>query len=163
MNHRDVGFWRKYADDAVAEKEREEAETHLYTCDRCLRLYMQAVQANETIELLTDENALELTERIMADPVIRTLPPLRSGTAKRIERGRTAVHYAIAACLTLLLMSAGVFQELVAHTGEFRNDAGSLNWERDVSLTDRMMEKTSGWLDDWKEEERTNHRKDRGR
>lgn len=65
MMHKSISQWRKYVMDELQEQEREVYENHLYTCDQCLELYLQAVAELET-DMPTISNETALLDTIMA-------------------------------------------------------------------------------------------------
>lgn len=56
--------WLKYVNDALDPDVREKFENHLYTCDQCLNIYLQAVESSEK-HLPAVENEADFTDAIM--------------------------------------------------------------------------------------------------
>lgn len=64
MTHFTKAEWMRYVEGELPSKMREEAENHLYLCDDCLQLYLQA--ATESESTLPNEQRLEkMTNQIM--------------------------------------------------------------------------------------------------
>lgn len=47
MEHFSLEEWRKYAKNELSEPERELYENHLYICDQCLEVYLEAMDEEE--------------------------------------------------------------------------------------------------------------------
>ncbi|MBG9585877.1 MAG: hypothetical protein ACQEXE_23895 [Bacillota bacterium] len=47
MEHFSLEEWRKYAKNELSEPERELYEDHLYICDQCLEVYLEAMDEEE--------------------------------------------------------------------------------------------------------------------
>ncbi len=47
MEHFSLEEWRKYAKNELSEHERELYEDHLYICDQCLEVYLEAMDEEE--------------------------------------------------------------------------------------------------------------------
>ncbi|WP_127533472.1 anti-sigma factor [Paenibacillus kobensis] len=74
------------------------------------------------------------------------------------ERRRAFLHYAIAVCVTLLLMSTGLWKAIDAGTPasaeqhhEYRNGETALQQSDKVTYTERVMNHTVGLLEQWTE------------
>lgn len=91
-----------YANDKLNAATRASYETHLYQCDECLEVYMQAI---ETIDI---QEPTMSTGDIMKQvyPSETTLPTKINGYKK------TLLHYSVAVAMTFLLMSTGTFTQL---------------------------------------------------
>src|SRR4051794_37442070 len=114
MKHYSYEKWQQYVKDELSEHQREELERHLYTCDQCLEVYLEAVTANET-SLPTLPNNSEFTSRIME------MVPVTNKNINTVEMDslvpdtdndnnnnrplyqRAGFHYLLAAAATLLL------------------------------------------------------------
>ncbi|MBY0158135.1 MULTISPECIES: hypothetical protein [Cytobacillus] len=47
MDHFSLEEWRKYVKNVLSEPERELYEDHLYICDQCLEVYLEAMDEEE--------------------------------------------------------------------------------------------------------------------
>ena len=65
MMHYSFEEWMKYVENELAEDVREIYEDHLYSCDQCLDLYLQAV-AEEESKLPAMTNEANFTDFVMA-------------------------------------------------------------------------------------------------
>jgi len=118
MNHMKYENWLKYVRDELNEDTREQYENHLYRCDHCLELYLKAVEATEfqTLEIAESSN---FTDSIMKQVTELKTPEKKK--RKKISHKQTIVHYFVAAAVTLLLMSTGVFTNLMNMASSFEN------------------------------------------
>lgn len=64
MMHMSILQWRKYVQDELLEEERVVYENHLYTCDQCLQLYLQAVAESEA-DFPTLSNETVIVDAVM--------------------------------------------------------------------------------------------------
>lgn len=136
MNHKTYENWLQYVNDELEEVLREEYENHLYSCDHCLELYLQAVEANEfqmpnvsETSTFTDEIMLKLNkpeshqEKEIASSEIEN-KRVRPSKKHKNKRKEMMIHYTLAAAMTLILMSTGVFSQLMNLVGEFEDSDG---------------------------------------
>ncbi len=56
--------WLLYVQDELDEQTREEYENHLYSCDDCLEIYLQAVEANE-LQMPSLPETADFTDSVM--------------------------------------------------------------------------------------------------
>ncbi|WP_308636654.1 anti-sigma factor [Paenibacillus silvisoli] len=162
MKHRDERFWRGYAQGTIGEPERLEAEEHLAACGDCLELYMGLLMDVEEIEPLGSDAAEAVTARVMSaiaelEPIVwdegSQVPPPSAETARRLpakrnSRKQTMIHYLIAVCIMLVLMSAGVFQRITEqplqweeHQTSKRESVSTSIMERTAAVIDAIVEK----------------------
>lgn len=122
MNHIDYENWLLYATDSLDEETRSQYEKHLYSCDQCLELYLEAVEEAESqMPVLSDP--LGFTDSIMKEiGGVQEKPPPQIKPKKNLRR-QALVHYVIAAAMTLVLMSTGIFSELMSTVSAFENSA----------------------------------------
>ncbi len=130
MRHFSNEEWMSYINDRVSKTTCEELEDHLLSCDQCLAVYMEMIdrQAEELPVINTSG---------FADAIIAELPQRK--VRKKVLYQRTLFHYAVAAVITLTLMSAGFFQSI---TGVVTSvEAASLS-KPEKSVSNSLMEKT---------------------
>jgi anti-sigma factor RsiW len=146
MKHYSALEWQDYIDQRLPLSLRDALEEHLYDCEHCLQLYMLALE-NTTTETLTAANesfadqvmnAIVLEERMLKLPA---LPPSRSSLVRLFRK--PLFQYAVAAGITLLLMSSGVFQSIPAKIDRFETVRLA---ERTEPLSQKLMEKAVGML-----------------
>ncbi|MFD1708205.1 hypothetical protein ACFSCZ_15920 [Siminovitchia sediminis] len=134
MKHIDNEKWILYVTDSLDEDTRVHYENHLYSCDHCLEQYLKAVQAAES-QMPVLSNPLGFTDSIMKEIAVVEEKALIK--PKKNLRKQAFMHYAVAAAMTLALMSAGVFSQLVSTVSAFENSAAKE--ERSI---------ISGWLNE---------------
>lgn len=110
MTHLSQTLLNNYVNDQVTAIERQHIEDHLFTCDECLHLYMTVMdQISESSEFIRSS---EFTNQ-----VIQTLPiKPQTNKAKPNKKfyKQPLFHYGIAAAITIILMTSGLFQELTS-------------------------------------------------
>lgn len=160
MNHVSYEYWKKYVNNECTASEREEYEEHLYSCDQCLELYLQAV-AEQEAQFPCFSNDDHFTDQVMAqiashnqtlienEPIFnieekQTKKLLTSSKRKKAKPfyQKTGFHYLVAAAMTLLLMTTGVFQDLIQYVDSVQKPE-----VKRASLTDELMNKTFAWKD----------------
>ncbi|MEH7548019.1 hypothetical protein COJ85_17840 [Bacillus sp. AFS076308] len=174
MKHYSYEEWQHYVKDELSEDRREDLESHLYTCDQCLEVYLQAVTANETsLPALPDEP--NFTDRVMEMgpftnkninnvEIVFSVPVTHStfkgvemvnsvpGTERKPLYQRAGFHYLLAAAATLLLMFSGAFQSLATYAGSLEKP---MIQERKPkpSVTEGVINKTFAWMDSLEKKE----------
>jgi hypothetical protein len=157
MKHYSYEEWQHYVKDELSEDRREDLESHLYTCDLCLEVYLQAVTANETsLPALPDET--NFTDRVMEmGPFtnnvnnVEIVSPVPVTERKPLYQ-RAGFHYLLAAAATLLLMFSGAFQSLATYAGSLEKP---MIQERKPkpSVTEGVINKTFAWMDSLEKKE----------
>ncbi|MDF2857465.1 MAG: hypothetical protein K0Q87_3316 [Neobacillus sp.] len=146
MKHFSYDEWLNYIKNDITENIREEFENHLYTCDQCLELYLQAIAEYEsTLPSLTNESTftdLVMTEVSKQYSKVGTLVPKEK--TKRPFYQQAGFHYFLAAAATLLLMFSGVFQSLATYASAV--EAPTIQ-EKKPSVTEGVIDKTFAWMD----------------
>ncbi|TBL72931.1 hypothetical protein [Paenibacillus thalictri] len=166
--HYSMEQWIEYVQGIGSAAERDLMESHLYGCDECLSLYMNCLDEHPLpmdTEQTQEREYKHLDQQVMQ--TIRSLPTFEipsgvseasklstPGPRRRRLIHHPAFHYAIAAAITLLLMSTGIFEQFVAETGRIDAAAGSIAIQ-ERSVSDKLMEKTLQVLD-------TLHNKEKG-
>jgi hypothetical protein len=144
--------WQAYIERKLAPDSCLEYELHLYTCDECLPFYIQAVEASQQIP--ANEATKQTTDTIMAaiqsgnqETAARTAPHIIIIAPKRKQlplTRRPLFQYGVAAIITLMLMSAGVFQGLSMRISHIEHIS---NKDQQESFSQKLMEKTVAVLD----------------
>jgi len=147
MKHYSYEEWTKYVKNEVEQDVREEFENHLYSCDQCLDYYLQAV-AEEERDLPIIEDEAEFTNLVMAKIAESKPPQIQSAKKKSTPRKpfyQTAIfHYSIAAAMTLILMTTGVFQSITKYTETVQTSSFHV---KETSVTEGIVNKTFAWMD----------------
>lgn len=140
MNHIAKELMHSYVLNMLNEQAREQLEDHLLLCDECLHEYAEAIAAYEHI--LPD-----LPDDV---PIATHVTMLQSRTKSSSSLfNRSFTHYVIAATVTLMLMSTGVFQSL---TG-LASTIDEVNKDT-ASLTEHIMDRTLQWFDHSNEQQK---------
>lgn len=158
MTHIAKEQMQAYVLNTLDDEVREYIEEHLYYCDECLAQYTEAIEAHEhhlpdlpedmplaahVIEAVRSE-ASETVETVGLAPSTTKAATTSTTTTSRSMFTRSIAHYAIAATVTLMLMSTGVFQSLtgLASTVDEVNKQ-----EGKGSFSEHIMERTLQWFD----------------
>ncbi|MED3552847.1 hypothetical protein [Cytobacillus praedii] len=145
MMHYSEQEWMKYVKNELDKDVREEYENHLYSCDQCLESYLMAVEAEEA-ELPMISNEADFTTLVMAqiaDVKRETAQKSLIGKKKKSIYQSSFLHYSIAAAVTILLMTTGVFQSITQYAENVQNP----NLQEEPSMTQGLVDKTFAWMD----------------
>ncbi|MGP7819443.1 hypothetical protein [Niallia sp. 01092] len=138
--------WLKYVKNELEEHERILLEDHLYTCDQCLDIYVTAVAEQETVlPTISDETAF--TDQIMmriSNEEAETKLEVKTKKRRRFYHS-TIFQYTLAAAVTLILMSTGVFQSIIQHTENIQKAEIPTKKE---AVTVGFVDKTFSWMDE---------------
>ncbi|SCW57980.1 Putative zinc-finger [Paenibacillus tianmuensis] len=155
--HRPLNIWMQYVNDELPPEERERCEAHLDGCDACLELYMECIgQMADGLPVLPDTDAFAAavmqrwTEEQPPAPGADDNPANQPAERKRRIPWTQSpfFHYAVAAAITLLLMSTGVFHSLTGNLEPGRMSySASDQAEAYVPFSEMLLEKTIGLLD----------------
>lgn len=130
--------------------QREEWERWLLEDEETFASYMEMLDEVES-ELPSLENSSAFVERVMEDWA-GTIAESTTGEKEAVkEEGtrryrwyeKTIFHYTVAASLTLLFMTSGMFDKLL--TGEMKLVVPKK--DNSPTYSEQMMQATSGWLD----------------
>jgi hypothetical protein len=152
MKHFSYDEWLNYIKNDITENIREEFENHLYTCDQCLELYLQAIAEHES-SLPTLPNESIFTELVMSEVSkqhSKESAVEQKETKKSLFYQHAAFHYFLAAAATLLLMFSGVFQSLATYASAV--EAPTIQ-EKKPSVTEGVIDKTFAWMDSLEKKE----------
>ncbi|NRD77719.1 hypothetical protein HPT25_09705 [Bacillus sp. BRMEA1] len=152
MKHYAYNEWVKYIKNEVDEQVRLELEEHLYTCNQCLDLYLQAIAFTESsFPMLTNESSF--TDRVMSELSTNKKAASTAGTSYQPNRQannrkpfyqQVLFHYLLAAAATILLTFSGAFQSLAKYANFI--EIHDLQ-RKQPSVTAGVINKTFGWMD----------------
>lgn len=151
MEHYSYEQWKKYIQDEVEEEVRERYENHLYRCDHCLEVYMEALDfAGDSTFPIMEQNA-EFTDKVMDRIMdLHAVPIKPSGEdKKRRFYQHVLFQYLLAAAVTLIFMSTGIFQSIIQYTEKIQRPSFQ---ENRAELTNGIMDKTFAWRDSQQED-----------
>ncbi|WIV17910.1 hypothetical protein QPK24_16015 [Paenibacillus polygoni] len=157
MNNRNEDRFTAYIKGTLTEAEREEIDEQLLTDEEALASYLMSLQLLNQNEDLAHQNNNEtftfpeihsqtvFTKRIMkqVDSMVR-----REGRKKRIGKlswqhllSHKMIHYTVAASITVLFISTGVFDRL-APGNVYKSETQTAQPYSEV-----LVKKATGWLD----------------
>jgi small nuclear ribonucleoprotein (snRNP)-like protein len=145
MMHYPFEEWMKYVENKLDLDVREVYEDHLYSCDQCLNLYLQAVsEAGSQLPVMTNEDSF--TDFVMAQASEIKLAEQKSvkGKERKLIFKSTFFHYTLAAAMTILLMMTGVFQSITQYAGNVQSPDFQ---QKETSVTAGFVDKTFAWMD----------------
>ncbi|WP_062352767.1 hypothetical protein [Bacillus kwashiorkori] len=139
-----IDEWRQYRNGEVEEKKAEKMEEHLYNCDQCLNLY---IEATDTILDIAIQDEMAFTNGVMEQ--INSLVSIeqdREKTRKSRKKNyyrQKWLHYCVAASATLFLMSSGIFDKVASEMISVQEES----FQESKSFTVEIMNKTTGFID----------------
>lgn len=146
MKHFTREHWLKYVKNEVNDDDRKSCEDHLYSCDQCLDLYLQAV-AEHAAKLPDLSGAADFTDRVMAEVEKIQAAEISKESGKVRPFYQTALfHYMLAAAMTMLFMFTGVFHAIAQYAGMVQDPVMRKEIEK-PSITEELMDKTFAWID----------------
>lgn len=168
MNHPGIEDWISYIRGELSPEDRDVWEAHLERCEACLALYIEAMERcapslpelpdeshfvdrlMEQFDAISDRNAS--TEAVVPPANVRPGPAAALRSTERLSR-RTRLyrhplfHYGLAAVITMILMSAGLFESVADTMGHWEKSRREAVAEGVKPMSDTLMEKTSAVLD----------------
>lgn len=162
LHHEDMVTMRLYVLGELAETDHERIEQHLLACEACLLLFMNAIEAEQSViasySQLPDMEKLGrqvrdvlLSEQKSDEAMSSELPIVQ----ERSYRRRTwlqhpATHFTAAAAITLLLLGTGSFNGVADRLTELDRKVmqeEQVMQEQDPTWSDRMVTRTLTWLE----------------
>lgn len=122
MSHFSKEEWTLYINDQLDQAMRESCEDHLYVCEECLGLYLECLERSATAlpaieyeERFIEQTLIAAREAKNLTSIEHTTKNIRkkSQEVHQARRDRSIFHYTVAAVVTIMLMSTGIFQEIV--------------------------------------------------
>lgn len=137
MNHRSKVEWQDYVNDELSETIRTECEEHLYNCETCMDVYLQVIEeSSHELPDVEDEESFTATIMSQIEKQPAHFQPIKTSKKKLAFYQHTTFHYVLAASLTVVLMSSGVFQSLTNYVDEVQKTTIS---EESLSITEQIM------------------------
>lgn len=136
--------WAAYIRGDISPERTEIMESLLLEDEQAFTFYMQAMDLeSQTLPRLEEPVTFadQVMERIEASA--EKIVPSASASKDRSRRWyeHRLFHYAIAACLTLIFLSAGWFDKLTPGPQQAGDHEGK------VSYSEELVKVTTGWLD----------------
>ncbi|MBS4175610.1 hypothetical protein [Bacillus sp. FJAT-49736] len=138
MNHISYEKWLQYTRGELDSATQKKYEDHLYDCDQCLTVYLEAVDAEE--KLLPVMN----NEDTFTDLIMQQVESQKKATKpqKQSFYQKAVFHYLVAAAMTIILMTSGVFSHLTNAINEFE-----ANKKKEPSVVMGLMNKSVSLID----------------
>jgi predicted anti-sigma-YlaC factor YlaD len=151
MNHISLGEWKNYAKDEINDDKRFLYEQHLYICDQCMDLYMEAIDSIQD-EAPAIEDPSNYTNEVMSTIHFeKAKRPMSEKEIKKRWYEEKVFHYVLATAMTLLLMATGVFSGLTNITTQFEKNSKD---QQQSSITENVLNKTTALLDQVEQSEK---------
>lgn len=112
--HYSSEMWQQYKDSKLPEALAMQMESHLYNCPFCLETFLGLISQDDmaNAEAHLSEDFTKDTMHLIGSS--KKIAPVQSNkTAPPISKRKLFGYYVTAAAVTLMLMSGGVFQQLV--------------------------------------------------
>ena len=155
MRHISDKEWQDYLTQRLSAQEKTQLEAHLYQCDQCLTQYLMHLDASAESMPVPEEEP-KLVDTVMERlGTVFPAPELERMEEQHHRSRQTFFHYALAAAVTLILLSTGVFEHLVTTLGEATNQrpvGGITSMDHSTSWSTEMMEQVGTWFDQINEE-----------
>jgi hypothetical protein len=141
--HYSYEVWCQYVKNEMDGNAREAVETHLYSCDQCLDIYLQALDTEDS-NLPINQKGSQFTDAVMAN-----IADLKKKNA-RLEEGKksfyqsSAFHYLLAAAMTIFMMTTGVFQSITKVAATVQSPQ---ILQKSPSFSEGLIHKTFDWMD----------------
>lgn len=135
--------WCQYVKNELDGSVREDVETHLYSCDQCLDIYLQVLDSEES-GLPKIQNETQFTDSIMANIADLKKKNASLGEGKKSFYQSSAFHYLLAAAMTIIMMSTGVFQSITKVVDTVQSPQ---TFQQAPSFSEGLIHKTFTWMD----------------
>jgi anti-sigma factor RsiW len=160
MKHYNVEEWFVYVKGHLSTDDQQMYEAHLYECETCLQLYMECVEKASTLEpelgseadTATDATKPSYLEEAWIEQIIQRIDIQKKELRTHLNPARkTALYqkpvfqYALAAAITIILMTTGIFQGITG--GIEKQPSNQTKQTMGTSYTDQLMDKTVAMLD----------------
>ena len=133
MKHYTTDQW--YAYTLGSEENREVMDDHLLVCEACLSLYLSTVEdVADSMPALPDVTAF-------SEGILKKRSPSKTVHKRSL---RPFLQYAIAASITIILVSSGVFQQLFDRYSDLNRDSADRS---EPAISQQLTEKAGQWLD----------------
>ncbi|MCM3783965.1 hypothetical protein M3231_13370 [Neobacillus mesonae] len=143
MTKLDHNDWKRYIQGEMTGAEREELDRLLLENEEALDSYLMALERHSMSSLSdADSFTTQVMEQVQALSSKQEKQVRKSNRFRHLLNNKI-VHYTLAASITMLFISTGVFDRVAP--GNF--DIGT---EDKKPYSEKMMEKATGWLDEIK-------------
>lgn len=122
MKHFSNEEWKLFYDNEIDENTRVEMEKHMEECNECLSVYLSIVDEQCESDSFNSVLSDEFTENVMAaieeennysqTSIVEYNKALNKKQIQKQKKINLLLYYTAAACLTLFMMSRGIFSAL---------------------------------------------------
>lgn len=141
-------LWRQYIQDELSEQKQRELDELLLNDESALTEYMEVFERLE-VQLPPLTNLDALTDKVMTDLSEKLEYDNRQHSRALSRRWswikHPVTHYAVAASITLLMITSGFFDQL------FVGAEDVITKDR-KPISDQWLDQATGWLDSWNRE-----------
>ncbi|ATW26497.1 hypothetical protein [Candidatus Formimonas warabiya] len=149
MRHFSDEEWLVFKEGMVPPDLGQKMENHLVECDRCRERFLMLFGDKEigAAETLLSE---DFTDRVL--DALGQEKGLFPKEKKRVSRPNkdSAVYFAVAAAITILLMGSGIFQSLVDIVPQFASRANvQEQWAGEktgIGWSEKLVDQTADWM-----------------
>jgi len=140
VNHISYEKWLQYVKGELDSATEKQYDDHLYSCDQCLSVYLEAVEAMEqALPIMSNED-------IFTDMVMQRMEGQKKKTITKSPKQsfyqKAIFHYLVAAAMTVILMTSGVFSHLTNAFNDFET-----NKKKEPSFVTGLMNKSVSLID----------------
>ncbi|WP_062199632.1 anti-sigma factor [Massilibacterium senegalense] len=101
---------RRYVKGETVPDEMKQMEEHLFLCDACLQEYLEIVEQDVHVEI--DDCPDALVTSVLQD--VNGISQSFEKVYRKREKKQTMKHYIIAASITLVFLTSGLFESVVS-------------------------------------------------
>ncbi len=136
MRHITNEQWLAYVKDELDEKVRIDYEGHLYGCDQCLALYIEAVEmVEQQASIITTD---EIIQSVNTSVAMKQPKDIKEPSFYK----KALFHYMVAAAMTLVLMSSGIFSQLIDVVSDIESEDANRS-----SVTSKIMDSSTSIIE----------------
>jgi len=143
MTHYTIQEWKAYIQGD--ELDRALMDTHLLECEHCSEIYLVAVE--ELHEDLPQLMNLEAFSNAIIEE-IKLLPKNNTNEYRHTNNKKWYMnmffHYTVAASLTLILVSSGIFDQMFDRVSQISH---STEQAKKTTVSEQLTNKAGKWLD----------------
>jgi hypothetical protein len=143
MTHYSLQLWQAYIHGD--EVERDSMDNHLQECDECMGMYVLCLDELQ-VSLPQLMNPIEFMDRVQGHVQFKSecnSKPPRTIIPKRWYT-HTWFHYTIAASITLVLVSSGMFNQILDRVSQLTENTEQAEH---ISVSNQLKNKAGKWLD----------------
>ena len=147
MSHFSQREWKDYRESRLTEDEITLMEDHLLECEQCLEIFLASIDDEETA-ISAGQLSPDFADTVIAKTKTVQRPNFILPRRARRSVSNLFMYYVAASMVTLMLMSVGVFQNMMDIVPEFNAAAGHRKSQYSVNLDwpDKVTNSAHRWL-----------------